>query len=355
MKICYIANAANSHTVKWVRHFANLGNEVHVISYSKAKIEGAYVHYINFRLKNFPFKVHTVHKLIKDLNPDILHAQQANTCGLYATTMKNFNPIVSAWGSDILVDPEKSFLMKKIIQYVLKHSYYITSDSNYMSKKIIELGGNKNKTLTFPMGIENDLARFKHKYDFSKGEIHILSYRRLEKLYNIDIIIKGFAKALKKHKNLYLDIAADGSEYNNLKDLTKSLNIENHVNFLGKFERKDLGDIIVNNDIFISIPSSDSTSVSLLESMCCGIFPIVSNLPANLEWITNKKNGIVLNSISEDNVCASIDWCIENYDYLPLASKINMDLIRKKALWENNIKIIEDLYNKLYFSKRHNF
>lgn len=353
MKICYIANAANSHTVKWVKHFVNLGNEVHVISYSKATIEGAHVHYINFRLKNFPFKVHTVHKLIKTLNPDILHAQQANTCGLYATTIKNFNPIVSAWGSDILVDPEKSFLMKKIIQYVLKHSYYITSDSNYMSEKITKLGGNKNKLLTFPMGIENDLISFKHKYNFSKKEIHILSYRRLEKLYNIDIIIKGFSKALKNHKNLYLDIAADGSEYNNLKNLVESLNIQGNVNFLGKFERKDLGNIIINNDIFISIPSSDSTSVSLLESMCCGIFPIVSNLPSNLEWITNKKNGIVLNSISENDVCHAINWCIENYTYLPSASKINMDIIRKKALWENNVKIIEKLYNKLYLLNSH--
>lgn len=353
MKICYIANAANSHTVKWVKHFVNLGNEVHVISYSKAKIKGAHVHYINFRLKNFAFKAHIVHKLIKDLSPDILHAQQANTCGLYATTTRNFNPIVSAWGSDILVDPDKSFLMKKIIKYVLKHSYYITSDSIYMSKKIIKLGGNKNKLLTFPMGIENDLIDFKHEYDFSKKEIHILSYRRLEKLYNIDIIIKGFSKALINHENLYLDIAADGSEYNNLKNLVKSLNIESHVNFIGKFDRKDLGNMIINNDIFISIPSSDSTSVSLLESMCCGIFPIVSNLPANLEWITNKKNGIILNSISENNVCTSIEWCIKNYNYLPEASKINMELIRKKALWENNVKIIEDLYTKVYKSSKH--
>lgn len=346
MKICYIANSAISHTVKWVDYFTTLGNEVHVISHSNVPIKGAKVHYINYNLKNFPLMVHKVHKLIKTINPDILHAHQVNTCGLYAASQKKYKTIVSAWGSDILLAPKKSFIMKKIVQYVLKHSYYITSDSNYMSQKIIELGGNKDKILTFPMGIENDLLGFEHKYDFSKNEIHILSYRRLEKLYNIDIIIKGFSKALNKYKNLYLDIAANGTEFNNLNALVKSLNIQDHVNFLGSFKRKDLGNILTNNDIFISIPDSDSTSVSLLESMCCGLFPIVSNLPSNLEWVTNKQNGIVLDSINENAVCDSINWCVRNYSCLSDISKINMKIIREKALWENNAKIVEQLYNK---------
>lgn len=347
MKICYIANSASSHTVKWVNYFASLGNDVHVISHSNVPIKGAKVHYINYSLKNYPLMVHKVHKLIRNINPDVLHAHQVNTCGLYATSLKGYKTIVSAWGSDILVAPKKSFIMKKIVQYVLKHSYFITSDSHYMSEAIIKLGGNKSKILTFPMGVENDLLNFKHEYNLTSKEIHILSYRRLEKLYNIDIIIKGFSKALKKHKNLYLDIAANGSEFNNLNMLVKSLNIQDHVNFLGAFTRKDLGNMLINNDIFISIPSSDSTSVSLLESMGCGLFPVVSNLPSNLEWVTNYKNGIVLNSIDENNVYNSIDWCIKNYDFLPTASKTNMKIIREKALWQNNSKIIENLYNKL--------
>lgn len=54
----------------------------------------------------------------------------------------------------------------------------------------------------------------------------------------------------------------------------------------------DVGNLLYKNDVFISIPSSDSTSVSLLEAMCCGLFPIVSDLPANREWIHDKKMAI---------------------------------------------------------------
>lgn len=350
MKICYIANSASSHTVKWVNFFTSLGNEVHVISHSNIPIKGAKVHYINYSLKNYPLMVHKVHKLIKAINPDVLHAHQVNTCGLYAASLKKYKTIVSAWGSDILVAPKKSFIMKKIVQYVLKHSYYITSDSYYMSKVIVKLGCNKSKIFTFPMGVENYLTNYKHIYN-DNNKINILSYRRLEKIYNIDVIIKGFAKILKKYNNVYLNIAASGSEFGYLLSLVKSLKIEKHVNFLGAFNSNDLGNIITANDIFVSIPSSDSTSVSLLESMCCGVFPIVSNLPANLEWVKDKKNGLVINTINEFEMENALKWCIENFSKLPLAAEKNIELIHQKALWENNSKIILKLYNDIYSKK----
>lgn len=351
MKICYIANSASSHTVKWVNYFTSLGNEVHVISHSNVPIENAEVHYINYSLKNYPFMVHKVHKLIKKINPDILHAHQVNTCGLYAASIKGYKSIVSAWGSDILVAPKKSFIVKKIVQYVLKNSYFITSDSHYMSQAIIKLGGNKSKIFTFPMGVEASLTNYKHTYDSKKHKINILSYRRLEKIYNIDIIIKGFSRILKKYNNITLNIAASGSEFDALTSLVKSLKIESHVKFLGAFNSNDLGNLITANDIFISIPSSDSTSVSLLECMCCGVFPIVSNLPANLEWVKNKKNGLVIDKIDEVEVEKALEWCIKNFSKLPLIAEKNIDIIHKKALWENNSKIILKLYNDIYSKK----
>ena len=168
MKICYIANSASSHTVKWVNYFVDLGHEVHIISHSNTEIEGAKLHYIDYSIRNFIFKVKEVHKVIKEINADVLHAHQVNTCGLYAATYKAKQAVISAWGSDVLIAPEKSFVMKKIVQYVLKRAAFITSDSFHMSQKIIELGGNKDHIYTFPMGVEDDLEGFIHVYDVNR-------------------------------------------------------------------------------------------------------------------------------------------------------------------------------------------
>lgn len=350
MKICYIANSASSHTEKWVSCFVNLGYEVHVISHSENKLIGATVHYINYSIKNFIFKVNEVHKLIKEINPDILHAHQANTCGLYAVTYNAKNTIVSAWGSDVLLSPKRSFIMKMIVKYVLKNAAFITSDSYYMSEKIVELGGNKEKVLTFPMGIEDDFDANRHEYDVNDSTLRIISTRRLEVLYNVDIIIKGFYEALKENSKLSLTIAADGADAFRLKELVENLGIVDKVSFTGRYDLKLLGSMLSGNDVFISIPKSDSTSVSLLEAMYCGVFPVVCDLPANKEWIVNEDNGLVLPQCDPQKVKDAILWCSMQKQHMKNVSQKNVDIINQRALWKNNSKIVDDLYKQIYRS-----
>lgn len=345
MKICYIANSASYHTEKWVKHFLSLGHEVYVISHENVPIDGAKVYYVDYSLKNFIFKKKEVHKLIKKIKPDVLHAHQANTCGFYAATMKGMKPIISAWGSDILVLPNESFLLKKMVQYVIKHALFITSDSEYMSKRIVELGGNEDIIYTFPMGIENNILEYKHEFN-DKPEVNIISDRRLEKMYKVDLIIEGFSMALKKYPNMHLTIAADGSEKQNLEKLAAELNITDKVEFTGRYEANTIGSMLKENDVFISIPESDSTSVSLLEGMYVGLFPIVSNLPANREWVKDKENGLIIDKLRKEDVCGAMEWCVANKTHMKDVSSTNTNIIKSRALWENNAKIVEELYKK---------
>ncbi|KYN77083.1 hypothetical protein A0J52_09470 [Clostridium sporogenes] len=354
MRICYVANSASVHTEKWAKYFSDLGHDVHIISHCPNKISGVKVHYINYNLRNFIFMKRKVHNLINIIDPDVVHAHQANTCGFYATTQKKYKVILSAWGSDILVNPNKSVVLKKMVKYIIKNAYFITSDSKFMSSKIIELGGNKDRIYTFPMGLEDSILPYKRKIKHNEY-IKIISTRRLESIYNIDVLIKGFYKALMKNSNLQLIIAADGSEFNNLKDMVRSLNIDNNVEFIGRYKGEEVGKLLEKNDIFISIPSSDSTSVSLLEAMYCGLFPIVSDLPANKEWIQNKENGIIIKNINSEEVCNSILWCVNNLEVVNNALFTNRDIIKKHALWKDNSKIVENLYNKIIKLKNKKF
>ena len=45
-------------------------------------------------------------------------------------------------------------------------------------------------------------------------------------------------------------------------------------------------------DVFVSVPSSDGTSVALLQAMAAGCFPIVSDLPSQRELIDHGVNGL---------------------------------------------------------------
>src|SRR5262249_27674313 len=48
-------------------------------------------------------------------------------------------------------------------------------------------------------------------------------------------------------------------------------------------------------DIYVSLSRSDGTSVSMLEALSCGLFPVLSDIPANRDWIdAERENGILV-------------------------------------------------------------
>ena len=93
--------------------------------------------------------------------------------------------------------------------------------------------------------------------------------------------------------------------------------------------------------IYVSIPSSDGTSISLLEAMAYGCIPIVSNLPANKEWIDSAINGIIYNGDLSESIRQSLRLSI------PQVQKLNLEHIEKRATKEVNKKAFISLYNKI--------
>ena len=119
MKIMFIAMASSVHTIKWVNYFRDIGAEIMLVSfYPSDEIKGVDFRYIPCRNKNMAvLKVPRVKKLLKEFQPDIVHAHHVSSCGLVGALL-NFHPfIVSVWGYDVLIFPHKSFLHKLSVKY----------------------------------------------------------------------------------------------------------------------------------------------------------------------------------------------------------------------------------------------
>jgi len=91
----------------------------------------------------------------------------------------------------------------------------------------------------------------------------------------------------------------------------------------------------------VSIPSSDGTAISLLEAMGYGCIPVLSDLPANNEWIINNENGIIVKNNLVSSLCdveeLSLDYVQEK----------NKKLILSKATKQVNKNKFESIYKKI--------
>jgi glycosyltransferase involved in cell wall biosynthesis len=307
---------------------------------------------INFSLSmtNLLFTTIRLYKIIKNEKPDIIHVHQANSYAFY-TVLANLGiglPILlSVWGSDILIVPKKNFLLKKMIQFNLKHVDLITSSSLHVDYKIHDLQPESlGKTKVLNFGIPDDF--FINSVDLQRNKENIIFSNRMhKKLYRIDAIVNAFAKFASHHKDWRLVIAGSGEETPKLRELVCMLGIQEKVEFLGFIQREELKRWYSKSKIFISVPTSDASSASLLEAMALGCFPVVSYLPANLEWIIDGYNGLVVTRMS--NLELTLVKAVEIVGSHEISNIIilNRDIILKKAKESEKMNEFLDIYRDL--------
>ena len=143
-----------------------------------------------------------------------------------------------------------------------------------------------------------------------------------------------------ERKDWKLIIAGTGEELATLQKLSKSLNIADNIEFTGWLNHNENKSIYEQARIFVSIPESDGTSISLLEAMGAGCIPIVSDLPANREWITHSENGFIVNDFKSNFFEEALKINSAK------AISINQELIRNKASFKANQDAFLSVYKK---------
>ena len=301
MKKLLIIGSNSIHVYNYINLVKDYFDEIILITNKKREGTDVKTIELDFHLK-LSSRLKTVAKiknLIQEYAPSIIHIHQVNSYAYYSllAARKSFVPkILTAWGSDILLSPKNSFLLKKMVQFNLRHADFLTSDSEFMAEEIRSLlPRRKLDILIANFGIEII------EKDLLKENI-IYSNRLHKKLYQIESVINAFKLFLENSidKSWKLVIAATGEETNNLKSMVEHLNLKGNVEFVGWVDQEKNVEYYSKARLFVSIPESDATSISLLEAMAYGCIPVLSDLPANREWIDDGKNGIIVNSPSEN-------------------------------------------------------
>jgi len=200
-----------------------------------------------------------------------------------------------------------------------------------------------------------DLNLFKRLNSQLKTSDHtVLSTRSFEPIYNIDTIIEAVPYVIDRFpetnfilKNGY------GKGESQLRELAKQLNVLQNINIVNELvEYNEMPKFLNDADIFISVPSSDSSSVSLQEAMACSLPVIVSDLPANREWITDGWNGYIVPVRDPKALANKIIKLLENKEERDLFGKRNMELITERADHEKHMLKMEELYESLLLKSK---
>ncbi|OGC86490.1 MAG: hypothetical protein A2142_07980 [candidate division Zixibacteria bacterium RBG_16_48_11] len=357
MKLVFLADARSIHIQRWIGFFNRQEDKTHLISLEKPEVSVTETMYIQPRSRwdfaKYILANKEIRELVKKINPDIVNAHFVPNYGLIGAGLKVKPLVVSAWGSDILVSAQKSILHRKRASWVLKKADWLTSDSLYLTEEMVKLGADPKKISSFPLGVEEEFVTTATKRLCEKDVFTVVSTRRLEPVYNLDLLIQAIPLVVKQtQKKVKFIIVGEGSRRKKLGEEVIRQGCSDWVEFRGSLKQEELIDLLRSADIYVSTSRSDSTSVSLLEAFASGLVPVVTDIPGNREWVKNGENGYLIPVDRPRVLAETISHICENFSELQKFVDHNMRLVREKTGYQNNLNILREKFLELMEQKK---
>lgn len=351
LRILFFADASSVHTRRWVASAVERGAEAVVITRQPGEVPGAH-QVIAIRpgsdkatwFKALPEVRRVVGALGKTFKPDLVHGHYVTSYGLWAAACGLSCPkVLTAWGSDILVTPKQSRLMRWVVGWSLRRADLITADSMDMVEEIARYDP------TAPVhqilwGADTD----KFTPATPASDFEVVSLRSWERNYNIDLVIEAFARflTLRPHSHALLHLLGGGPMEAGLQERVAALRLLQQVRFHGRVGDQAMVQAIQRCRVSVSVPTSDATSVSVLESMACGLPIIATDLPANRQWVT-ERGGWIVPVRDVDAVAQALLAAYDHPERLAQMGAHNRDLIEREASRRGQMDAMWRLYEKL--------
>jgi len=229
---------------------------------------------------------------LRQVKPAWIHAHYVTSHGTLAWAARHVGVraplIASAWGTDILVTPERSAALRWLTSRVLQACSLTTSDSEAMAARMRRLGA--REVMVFPFGLESMPEPRREP----KDRWLFFANRALEPLYDPHRVLVAFASVAAREAHARLVVANDGSLRPLLERDVVDLGLAGRVTFTGRLDASRQAVLYSQAQWYVSLPRSDSVSVSVLEAMAHGCIPILSDLPANRELVQDGINGVIV-------------------------------------------------------------
>jgi glycosyltransferase involved in cell wall biosynthesis len=254
--------------------------------------EGEYKELLSPKVKHFDLKekrarkaIFKLRKLLKKEKPNIIIAnvvQVSIVSYLSSLFLKNKPVVVQVNHSQYLsIIKGINKISKFIFDLSLKKSDYIITISDDMQHDLSKRFKNKGNKIIKIFNIHDlDNINKQKKEKFSDDDINIFKQKpviiacgRLTEAKGFSYLIKAFGEVKIEFKEAVLLILGQGEKEEELKELSKELNIENSVKFLGF--KDNPYKYLYNSDLFVLSSLWEGLPGALIEALACEV-PVVS-------------------------------------------------------------------------------
>jgi len=335
MRIALVAHSNAPWTPHYARYFLAEGHAVCVVSFHPQSIDGVDFRYFgatpfrdcggkSFMLRRVP----AIRAFLRGWSPDVVFAPYLISNGLTAALVDVAPLVVSARGGDIQMQPGATPipppLRRMVVRFVCSRSRRVHVVSAGLVDALVAIGVAPDKIVCFPVGV--DLARFSlpsEPQPESPVPPLIICTRRHEPVYRNQDIVEALGVLKSRGRAVRCLFAGGGSLLEARRRQATSLGLADRVGFTMHLPHEEIPARLRQASIYISASTSDGTSSSLLEAMATGLFPVVSRIRANKDWVHEGETGLMFEVGDAAGLAGALEGALDD------------PLMRKRAAVEN--------------------
>ena len=377
MRICYLADGRYIHAHRWMRYFSNRGHETFLFSFAPVtadaidaieKTGGKYIGDLTpFYLKRFwstAAQIRRLRKFLRKEKIDVLHSHFVGVNTWYGALSRFHPTVITVMGGDILGDdwkPGPDIRERWLTPYALRNADLITCWSNNLIDIVRRFTRPEVPIEVIHGGV--DLDRFssdgaKPQYLLDRLNLPrdarvVFSPRLMRPLYNLDKIAAAVATVCTAVPQTYFVFAvlpaATNDQYEaKIREILSQGGARDRVRFVGAIPHDEMPDFYRLADVTVSIPSSDGTPMSVLESMACGTPVLVSRIPNyDAHYIEDQRTVLMVDQRYSGPVATGLIKLLQDSS---LAKRIAAEAKRRvtaSASYESQMAKMEELYRNL--------
>jgi glycosyltransferase involved in cell wall biosynthesis len=370
MKIAFLANGNSVYDHRFLLKMVERGHQPTLVSYWPHRIDADFgnlpvVHYdprlpalfgprVGWYVRIAMVTAH-LRWTLRKIRPDILHTNWVQSNGLYGL-LSGFHPVLSMpWGSDILIRPEHSRRDKLIAQLVIRDADMVTCDCDLVKQRIIELAGIPGGRVTvFPWGVDlsvfrpdNTRQKMLDQLGWTDKKIIIMTRNFTKELYGHEYLLRAVPDILGQVPDARVVFIGAGPLLDKYGVVVDDLRLREHVFFAGSVTETMMANWLNAADVYVSTSLSDGSSASLMEAMACGVPVVVSDAPANLEWVEDGVNGFIVTRKDSVALAQRLVAILEDESSAVKMGERNREIAQQRADWNKNFDRLEQTYHKL--------
>jgi L-malate glycosyltransferase len=306
MRICYITDGRYIHTLRWLRFFRERGYEQHVLSYVPTEAQhvaaiqdagGAFHGDIGgFHLKRFWMTAASIRRLravLRRERIDVLHCHFLGVNAWYAA-LSGFKPLViTVMGGGDVRGPDwqpEGMRERLLTPLALRRAALVTSWSHTMAEVVRRYCRPETPVEVIHGGIDLEFfqpgprpAYLCERLGLPLDARIIFSPRLMRPLSNLHVIAEAAGLVMAAEPRAYFIFAAPAAQWEEayeqrVRTVAQTAGALDRVRFVKGIPHHEMPDYHRLANVTVSIPSTDGTPMTVLESMACGTPTVVGNI-----------------------------------------------------------------------------